>query len=164
MVNSQTQKNRILPCLLDRLTDRYPKAKKESREYRVMNLKQYRASVARDLEYLLNSLTRPDGQLLEEYTHIKNSVVNYGIKNISGEWASTDSSRYLIQAIKTAILRFEPRIIKDTLMVRKAGSAKNRQKSKVNFEIEGELWAEPISEKLFIKTEIDLETGECKVS
>lgn len=150
--------------MLDRLTDRYPRAKKESREFRVVNLQQYRASVARDLEFLFNNLTRPDDKLLEEYSYVKQSVVNYGIKSVSGEWANTDKTRHLIQSIKDAILRFEPRILKETLVVRKSGSLENRQKSKVHFEIEGELWAEPITEKLFIKTEIDLETGECRVT
>lgn len=164
MEKSYTQKNRILPCLLDRLTDRYPRAKKESREFRIVNLKQYRASVARDLEYLFNNLTRPHEKLLNEYSYVKLSVVNYGIQSVSGEWANTDKTRQLIQAIKNAIIQFEPRILKETLLVRKSSSTENRQKSKVHFEIEGELWAKPISEKLFIKTEIDLETGECRVT
>lgn len=150
--------------MLDRLTDRYPRAKKESREFRVVNLKQYRTSVARDLEYLFNNLTRPDDKLLDDFSYVKQSVVNYGIKSVSGEWANTDKTRQLIQSIKDAILQFEPRILKETLVVRKSVTTENRQKSKVHFEIEGELWAKPISEKLFIKTEIDLETGECRVT
>lgn len=156
--------NRILPCFLDRLTDKYPKAKKESREFRVVNRKQYRASVARDLEYLFNNLTRPGDGLIGDYSYVKQSVVNYGVKNVSGEWSGTDANRQLIQAIKDAITKFEPRIIKNTLSIRKSELPGSRQKSKIHFEIEGELWAEPISEKLFIKTEIDLETGECRVT
>lgn len=164
MENQFTPESRILPCLLDRLTDRYPRAKKESREFRIVNLKQYRASLARDLEFLFNNLTRPDEKLLEEYSYVKQSVVNYGIKSVSGEWTNTNKTRQLIQGIKEAIIQFEPRILKETLLVRKSNLAGNRQKSKVHFEIEGELWAQPICEKLFIKTEIDLETGECRVT
>jgi type VI secretion system protein ImpF len=157
-------KKRILPCLLDRLTDRYPKAKKESREFRVVNLRQYRLSVARDLEFLFNNLSRPDDTLLEGFDQVKQSVINFGIKDVSGQWADTERTQKLVHAIKEAITQFEPRILKETLVVRKSNTPENRQKSKVHFEIEGELWAEPISEKLFIKTEFDLETGECKVT
>ncbi|MCG8552802.1 MAG: type VI secretion system baseplate subunit TssE [Desulfobacterales bacterium] len=157
-------KKRILPCLLDRLTDRYPKARKESREYRVLNLRQYRLSVARDLEFLFNNLTQPDGKMLEEFSYVRQSVLNYGIKCVSGEWAGTEGTRRLIQAIEEAIVKFEPRILKETLSVHQSGSSHKRHKSKIHFEIEGELWAEPISEKLFIKTEFDLETGECRVT
>ncbi len=93
-------KKRILPCLLDRLTDRYPKARKESREYRVLNLRQYRLSVARDLEFLFNNLTQPDGKMLEEFSYVRQSVLNYGIKYVSGEWAGTEGTRRLIQQLK----------------------------------------------------------------
>ena len=157
-------KKRILPCLLDRLTDRYPKAKKESREFRVVNLRQYRLSVARDLEYLFNNLNRPDDTILQGFDQVKQSVINFGIKDISGQWADTERTQKLVQAIKDAITRFEPRILKETLVIRRSNTPENRQKSKVHFEIEGELWAEPIPEKLFIKTEFDLETGECRVT
>lgn len=163
-MTSHAPKKRILPCLLDRLTDRYPRAKKESREFRVVNLRQYRLSVARDLEYIFNNLSRPDDKTLEEFEQVKQSVINFGIKDVSGQWADTDKTQQLVQAIKEAIIRFEPRILKHTLVVQKSNRPENRQKSKVHFEIEGELWAEPISEKLFIKTEFDLETGECTVS
>ncbi len=159
-----TPKKRILPCLLDRLTDKYPKATKESREFRVVNLKQYRASVARDLEYLFNNITRPDDALIDDYPYVKTAVVNYGIKDVSGTWISNDGTEGLIGAIKEAIIRFEPRILKETLKINKVDAPENRQKSKVYFEIQGELWAEPLSEKLFIKTEIDLETGDCQVT
>jgi type VI secretion system protein ImpF len=29
----------------------------------------------------------------------------------------------------------------------------------LSFEIEGEMWAQPLSDHLFVKTEVDLETG-----
>ncbi len=33
----------------------------------------------------------------------------------------------------------------------------------IRFEIRGDLWTQPIPESLFIKTELDLETGKCKL-
>jgi type VI secretion system protein ImpF len=34
----------------------------------------------------------------------------------------------------------------------------------VVFEIEGELWAQPVPLRIFLKTELDLETGEVQVT
>ena len=34
----------------------------------------------------------------------------------------------------------------------------------IRFEIRGDLWTQPIPESLFIKTEIDLETGQCELN
>ena len=31
----------------------------------------------------------------------------------------------------------------------------------IAFEMNGEIWANPMAEKLFIKTQLDLETGKC---
>ena len=33
----------------------------------------------------------------------------------------------------------------------------------ISFEIHGDLWANPVPEQLFIKTKIDLETGQCSL-
>jgi type VI secretion system protein ImpF len=33
----------------------------------------------------------------------------------------------------------------------------------VSFEIEGELWAQPMPDRLYVKTKFDLETGQCEV-
>src|SRR5688572_24739000 len=46
---------KLQPCLLDRLTDRNPGATQESRTERVMKPTEYRASVLRDLSWLLNT-------------------------------------------------------------------------------------------------------------
>ncbi len=163
-METYSPKKKILPCLLDRLTDRYPKAIKESREFKVVNLKQYRAALARDLEFLFNNLTRPDEKMLEGFGYVQESVVNYGVRDFSGDFTGTQNTARLIAAIKEAIIRYEPRILKETLTIRKSKPKDHHQKSKAHFDIEGELWAEPICEKLFIKTEFDLETGECRVS
>jgi len=164
MAERRLQKDKILPCFLDRLTDHYPRAKKEGRDHKIVNLKQYKNSVARDLEYLFNNLSVPDEDLLKDYPYVKESVINYGIKSMSGSWASRKNTNQIIKEIKQAILLYEPRIMKKTLNVSVSKHKNTSEKSKINFDIEGELWAEPITEKLYIKTEIDLETGECRIS
>ena len=65
--------------------------------------------------------------------------------------------------LASAISNFEPRIIPGTLRVRAVPSADSTNPSVIQFEISAELWANPIPEHLFIKTEIDLETGHCKL-
>ena len=67
------------------------------------------------------------------------------------------------QHIRDAIMRFEPRIIPDTLVVR-VMNAEERARNTANtvgFEIRGTLWATPLPELFQVKTEINLENGEC---
>jgi type VI secretion system protein ImpF len=51
---------------------------------------------------------------------------------------------------------FEPRIIARNLKIHT-----NIERNIVTFEVEGELWANPLPEHLHLKTTVDLETGQC---
>ena len=53
-----TQKERLQPSLLDRLTDDEPPTQQESREKRVLSMHKLRLFVLRDISWLLNRLRR----------------------------------------------------------------------------------------------------------
>jgi len=156
---------RVLPCLLERLTDYYPRATKESREHRTVSLRKYRESVLRDLEWLLNCEAHPTAAEFEGCDLVQESVVNYGVRSLTGAWLSAHEPADIERLLRDAVLRFEPRIVPETLVVRVlAGSADTqRPQSTLALEIVGELWAEPMPEQLYIRTEVDLETGSCAV-
>jgi type VI secretion system protein ImpF len=65
--------------------------------------------------------------------------------------------------LRQVIASFEPRILKETLKVRLAVDADLMAHNAVVFEIEGELWAQPVSQRIFLRTEVDLELGSVKV-
>lgn len=156
-------KDRLLPCLLDRLTDHYPRARKEGRTHRAVTLRQYRDSVLRDLKWLLNSTCHPRNETLSEFEQVRTSVLNYGVRSLSGVWASHRSAMDIERQVREAILRFEPRIVPSTLAVKLVVTEENSKHSRgvIALEIVGQLWAEPVPEQLFIRTEVDVETGEC---
>ena len=79
-----TQKERLQPSLLDRLTDDNPGHQTESKTKRVLSLQQLRSSVSRDLAWLLNSGNLDAVQDLSEYPEVASSVINYGMPNIAG--------------------------------------------------------------------------------
>ena len=65
-----------------------------------------------------------------------------------------------LAVLVAAILRYEPRILQRTLKVRVSdGSVAGGSPNTVVLEIEGQLWAQPLPEALFIRTKVDLETG-----
>jgi type VI secretion system protein ImpF len=151
-----TQKERLQPSLLDRLTDDEPTKTVEPREKRVLSLTRLRQSVNRDLVWLLNTGCLETIQDLSDYPHVRQSVLNFGIPDITGSTISSADRTVLERVLRQAILTFEPRILKNTLKVRtKAGGEHNT----VVFEIEGELWAQPLPEHLYLKTILDLELG-----
>nr|WP_206768473.1 MULTISPECIES: type VI secretion system baseplate subunit TssE [Pseudomonas] len=149
------------PSLLDRLTDDDPTNPKESADKRVLSLTQLKASVLRDLAWLLNttSLLDDDATL---HTAAGTSVVNFGLPALAGNSASNVDVPALETLIHQAIATFEPRILRHTLRVRARATAEMNHNA-LSFEIEGDLWAQPVPLRLMLQTDLDLETGHVRV-
>jgi type VI secretion system protein ImpF len=159
-----TQQERLQPCLLDRITDDAPEKQQESRDQRVVSLRRLREGVLRDLGWLLNATNMAALEDLTDYPDVARSVLNYGMPGLAGTLASTIDVVEFERKIYQAIVNFEPRILRDTLKVRLAVAPDQMSHNAMTFEIEGQLWAQPVPQRIFLKTEIDLELGEVKLS
>ena len=158
-------KERLQPCLLDRLTDEEPSRQQESREKRVMSLPRYREAVLRDIGWLLNSSAHLASEDLSRLEGVRNSVLNFGVRNVCGlsvtDMGVDDVKRLLVEALRT----FEPRILRQGLAVEALPARdKTLPPTAVQFQIQGELWVQGAHEAMYIKTEVDLETGECALT
>jgi type VI secretion system protein ImpF len=154
---------RIQPCLLDRLTDDEPDNPRESRTARVISPARYRDAVMRDLRWLFNTSSRLDPEELADFPEVARSVISYGIRDLCGRVSTSLDVSELERELTEAVLRFEPRILPESVRVRAISQANYNSPSVLSFEISAELWANPLPEHLFIKTEIDLETGHCRL-
>jgi type VI secretion system protein ImpF len=159
-----TQKEKLQPSLLDRLTDNNPESKVESRAQRVLSLQQLRKSVIRDLGWLLNTGNLETRQNLERYPTALHSVINYGLPDIAGITTGDIDVEGVEQAVKQAIIDFEPRVLRNSLSVKMVIDHDAMNSNSVVFEIEGELWAQPVPLRVFLKTELDLETGDVQIA
>ena len=83
MATKRTQE-RLLPCLLDRLTDDDPRVTRESRNDRVVSMEEYRASVLRDLFWLFNTPCNAQNAEIWQHPEAASSVANYGFPNLCG--------------------------------------------------------------------------------
>jgi type VI secretion system protein ImpF len=154
-----TPKEHLQPWLLDRLQDDNPAEDEEPREERIWSVQKLKKSVLRDLEWLLNTGCLSTTQDLSDYPQAKHSVLNYGIQDLTGTTISSLNRTTLEDTLRQAILDFEPRIIPKSLRVRVLDMEPNH----ITFEIEGELWTIRIPERLYLKTIINLETGNAEV-
>lgn len=158
-----TLQERLQPSLLDRLTDLDPHRTEESRNERVMSLRQLRESVLRDLGWLLNTSNLTSVHDLAPFPEVAQSVLNYGVPDLTGLTASSVDVVELERAIRQAVVRFEPRLLARTVVVRVAASDDRMSHNALTFFIEGQLWAQPLPLQMFLKTEIDLELGNVTV-
>ena len=161
--------DRLLPCLLDRLTDEAPGCQLEPAESGLASQSRLRAAVLRDLGWLMNA-TRPGAaESLEAWPEARRSVLNYGLPALGGQTSSTLDLQALERAIREAILRFEPRLLADTLEVEADADALWQQRgldghNRISLRICGQIRAQPLPLALLLRTEWDLETGQVSLS
>jgi type VI secretion system protein ImpF len=159
---------RVQPSLLERLTDHEPDATREVREHRSSSARSLRQSVMRDLGWLLNAQGIASAQDVTRYPGVAGSVLNFGFSDLAGKSASNLDVGRIERLMADAIRAFEPRILPGTLRVRvvQAGRADEMsgQHNTIAFIVEGDLHAHPVPERLYLRTELDLEAGKVEVS
>ena len=158
-----TLQERLQPSLLDRLTDDAPQRRQESRSERVISMRQLRESVLRDLGWLLNTSNLTSVHDLSHFPQVAQSVLNYGVPDLTGLTVSSVDVVELERVIRQAVVRFEPRLLPHTVRVRVVASDEHMSHNALTFFIEAQLWAQPLPLQMFLKTEIDLELGHVKV-
>jgi type VI secretion system protein ImpF len=159
-----TQKERLQPSLLDRLTDDERDHKQESRDKRVLSPARLRECVRRDLTWLLNTTHLAALENLEEHPDVQRSVLNYGMPDLAGRTVSSVDARSLERLLIKVIADFEPRLLKSSVKVKIIADPDKMNHNAMCFGIEAELWAQPLPLRLFLRTDIDLETGTVAVT
>jgi type VI secretion system protein ImpF len=159
-----TPQERLQPALLDRLTDNAPQQKTESRDERVLSSQRLRAALLRDLAWLLNTGRLETVEDLEAYPEVRRSVLNYGIPDLAGSTIAGADTTAIERTVRQAITIFEPRIDPQSLKVVVERGESGSGRNAMVFRIEGALWAKPAPQALYLKTEVDLETGQVTVS
>lgn len=157
-------RERLQPSLLDRLLDREPSRKKDTPDALVMTGAQLRQAVLRDLSSLLNTSNLATLEDISDYPLVAKSTLNFGIPGFAGLLESSAKAGSLERELAEAIRNFEPRIRPETLRVRASGSRDDNSVPALVFEIEGELWAQPVPQQLFLETTIEVETRLAVVS
>jgi type VI secretion system protein ImpF len=152
---------RLLPVLLDRLTDHHPDNRNEALQERTMTKAMYRQSVLRDMSFLLNTTNAESETDLDGADQVRTSVVNFGVPALSGRHLVDDDLEDVQNAIKQAIRTFEPRVLPESLVVKVLPSEDGyRTHNQMTMEIRGQLWSEPYPIDLLLRSRVDLESGQ----
>ncbi|MEM5404008.1 type VI secretion system baseplate subunit TssE [Paraburkholderia unamae] len=154
---------RVQPSLLERLTDHAPEATSEVREHRASSARAQRLSVMRDIGWLLNARGIASAQEIARYPCVADSVLNFGFAELAGKCASDVDVTRIERLIAEAIGAFEPRIVRGTLRVRAKSGGVDIARHALAFIVEGDLHAHPVPERLYLRTELDLEAGKANV-
>ncbi|MET0390588.1 MAG: type VI secretion system baseplate subunit TssE [Polyangiales bacterium] len=159
-----THKERLQPSLLDRLTDDEPDVRVEGRDKRILSQERLRASVLRDLTWLFNTTHMSALVDLARHPEVAKSVLNYGLPDLAGHTATGVDVPQLEQLLRKAIWHYEPRLVQRSVRVHLIVDPNQMNHNSMRFEIEAELFAQPLPLQLYLRTEIDLEDGDVRVA
>lgn len=150
-------RDRLQPALLDRLI------RDDGEAARVISKSELRQAVLRDLSWLFNA-TQSHADWNETRPTLAGTVLNFGMPPLAGHQLSKLDIARLERTIAETIKRFEPRILSDTLSVRalESGSVLDTH-NMIEFEIRGQMWAQPVPLELLLRTQMDLEAGQVEV-
>jgi type VI secretion system protein ImpF len=101
----------FLPTLFERLSDEAPHRTGEMNPLRRWNVEELKASVAADLEALLNTRASLDDSHFSLFPEARNSVAGYGMGDFVGLSLANSGDRDLIcRTLERAIAFHEPRL------------------------------------------------------
>ena len=151
----------VSQSVLERLTDRDPlNQAPEMAPTRTQSVKQLKASVRRDLEWLLNTRRTPE-PAGGEYEEVQRSVYNYGLPDLSSlSWQSPRDRQRLCRMLEQALATFEPRLRKAKVIALESSASAQHV---LRFQIEGMLDMAPAPEHISFDTVLQLTSGEYQV-
>jgi len=155
---AKEQQGENTPSLLDRLIDLEPR-NRDIRPQPAQSMRQLKAGLRRDLEWLLNA-RRPPVDLPASANELERSVYYYGLPDISTlALSSSDDQRMLTRMIESAVAAFEPRLAG----VRVTLQPINQKSQVMRFQIEGLFRVDPAPERVTFDTTLELTSGEYEV-
>jgi type VI secretion system protein ImpF len=145
--------------VLDRLIDQEPERKLEPPLTRARSLRELKAALRRDLEWLLNT-RRTIEESPASLKELERSLYNYGLPDVSSLYLrSSNDQGTLLKAIRVAINYFEPRLLNIKVALEPAAA----DARVIRFSIEGLLRMDPAPEHVFFDTMLEPMSGQYQV-
>lgn len=150
---------RLQPSLLDRLTDDAPTEKQETRANRAIDISRLREIIKRDLAWLLNTNSIESSLDTKRFPNVARSVLNYGVREVAGEYSTSERAEMIRKSILKAISLHEPRIISGSCAV-ELRTEENKGETQIAFDIHADMWAQPVPLELYLRSKVDVTSGE----
>jgi type VI secretion system protein ImpF len=157
MAKSEIERT-VQPSLLDRLTDADPRRPGDPRISYAESARRFKASIQRDLEWLLNTRRTPDPVPADWFEQLPRSVYYYGIPDITSlSRDSAESRLLLLHDVEQAIALFEPRLTDVRISVIETEGEQFRRE--LRFHIEATLRMDPTPEQIIFDTVLNFASG-----
>ena len=125
--------------------------------------RQLRAQLSRDLDILMNTVNLGSAVDLGGLAHVEQSVVNFGLPEISNRTIDENANSDIVGEIRTALLNFEPRLLRKTVRVSRDGSV-DIATLNVRFLVSAEMACDPIAVPVEFVADLEISSGKLTIS
>ncbi len=147
---------RITLTVLDRLIDDEPNVSSEAPASRQKSLRQLKAAVRRDLEWLLNTRQMVDA-VPPDLKETTRSLAVYGLPDFTSYSIKSPSERNRVRrALENAISTFEPRLEDVTVSL----DPMHETERVIRFRVDARLKVDPVPEPITFDTVLQLGSGQ----
>jgi len=123
---------------------------------------QLRGELARDLDNLLNTTNLESALDLGYCDHVRSSIANYGIPDIVHRTIEDVGTEFVADEIQTAVVTFEPRLIRRTVKVRRDETV-DEGANNIRFLVSGEMSCDPVAVPVQFVADLEVVTGKLAV-
>ncbi len=120
--------------------------------------------LAEDLAALLNTIDLESSapELVDDLPHVKNSILNYGLRDLSDKTIDeTQRIAGIRHELEIALKRYEPRLLPRSLRIER--DAGNEDELTIRFVVRADMRADPVPTSIEFITEVELDSGEVRI-
>ncbi len=153
----------LRPSLIDRLAKTPDRA--EGDFFEGIGIRELKAEVARDLEWLLNTRMwlPPEAKDLDGLDEARHSIVTYGIPDLSVfSWANPQDCKKIAKLVENAIRTFEPRLLSRSVRC-EILPTEDVSDFSLKLRIEAILHVDPITEHVAFDSAADFDGGGIRI-
>lgn len=123
---------------------------------------QLREELTRDLDLLMNTINLASIIDLDEAPQVRDSIVNFGLTDIGNRTIDENRVADIVDEIRTAIVRFEPRLIEKTIDVARDPTA-DAGVLQIRFNVSGEMACDPVAVPVEFIADLEVTSGKLAI-
>lgn len=122
-----------------------------------------RSELSRDLAQLLNTVNLESVLALGPNEAVRRSILNYGLPDIAHRTIDEAGVEDIDREIRDALLRYEPRLVAETLQVERDRSVEVHELA-IRFTVRADMVADPVNVPVEFFAEMQAGTGKISIS
>ena len=124
---------------------------------------QLRREVATDLEALMNTVALESAEDIEEFDHVRKSILNFGLPDLVHRSIDEISVDNIVGELEAVLMAFEPRLDRGSIQASRDRSV-DAHELKVRFVVRADLRCEPVNVPVEFVADVEVDGSNIQIS